>query len=496
MGGAAGIFGLPSVDSPMSLTTRVGLPVLELVSRTRFWTRYREMLAFDRRSVEERLAVQGMALATLLRHAGSTVPFWRERFERGQVQPARLSPSEVRRVFLDLPVTTKERLRSGFPGQVTAEGHRDEWRLQASAGTTDRLTVVNDFPKRDSARAAELRGLTLAVGGGMYPSCVEIPPDACNVVCGLADPLPPRFLDCFWTLLRQGRLGDPSAVADLRGRFERQWLHRRVTLPPIDPAPWKELRRTLDGRLDVILRVRPRLVRGLPIYLVWLASRAIERDLRFGGLRAVLPFGGMMSAAMAARVEAGFGAPFRDVYGTGELGMVAAGCGRSRGLHVFDDLFVVEILRDGRVVPPGQVGQVTITDLSNRAMPIVRYEVGDVGSLVDEPCPCGRPGSRLVLHGRCQETLAGPSGDPITGSEWLDLIFADPNVQNGRVDEPRPGQFDLTVVVAEGEDAPTGLAEAFRRRTGGGRVRTAPFLRPEASGKYRVAFGPGGRTAR
>jgi phenylacetate-CoA ligase len=479
----------------MSMTTRVGLTTLELMSRTRFWTRSREMLAFDRRPEEERLAEQGRALAALLRHAGSMVPAWRERFEEDGVSPGGVTPAEAHQILSTLPTTTKERIRAGFPGRVTSEGDRDEWRLQASAGTTDRLTIVSDFPKRDSSRAAELRALALAVGRGAYPSCVEIPPDACNVTCGLADPLPPGFFACTWALLRQGRLGDRSAISDLRGRFERQWIHRRVTLRPIDPAPWAELRRALDDRLEAIRRARPQVVRGLPIYLVWLASRAIERGLEFRGLEAVLPFGGMMSAAMAARVEVGFGAPFRDVYGTGELGMVAAGCGRSRGLHVFDDLFVVEVLEDGRPLPAGQVGRLAITDLSNYAMPLIRYEVGDVGMMVDEPCPCGRPGRRLVLLGRCQETLADPAGRPITGSEWLDLIFSDANVLNGRVDEPRPGQFSLTVVTADGSDGPGELSEAFRRRIGEGRarqLRTAPFLRPESSGKYRVAFGAGG----
>jgi phenylacetate-coenzyme A ligase PaaK-like adenylate-forming protein len=482
----------------MSVMTRVGLSLLELASRTRFWTQYRQMLAFERQPEQDRLDAQTRSLSALLRHAGTFVPCWREQFDLLGVSPGEIKPDEARRVLGDLPVTTKEWLRSGFPQRVTAEGQRDEWRLQASAGTTDRLTVVNDFPKRDSSRAAELRGLTLAVGRGMYPSSVEIPPDACNVVCGLADPLPQDFLPYLWTIFRQGKLREPSAMADLRGRFERQWIQRRVTLQPINPAPWKELCQTLDDRLDTILRVRPQIVRGLPIYLVWLASRALERGLKFPGLRAVLPFGGMMSSAMAARVEAGFGAPFRDLYGTGELGMVAASCGKSRGLHVFDDLFVVEVLRDGRAVDPGQVGRVTITDLSNYAMPIVRYDVGDIGSLIDEPCPCGRSGRRLVLHGRCQETLADSMGDLITGSECLDLIFADSNVQNGRVDELRPGQFNLTLVVAEGSDEPGDLAVAFRRRIGEDRVRqvrTAPFIRPEASGKYRVAFGTGERTA-
>src|SRR4051794_1626293 len=103
----------------MTLITRLGLPLLEFTSRTRFWTLYREMLAFDGRPEVDRLAVQARSLSALLGHAASSVPDWREQFDRLGVRPGEIVPADAHRVLADLPVTTKERIRAGFPRRVT-----------------------------------------------------------------------------------------------------------------------------------------------------------------------------------------------------------------------------------------------------------------------------------------------------------------------------------------------------------------------------------------
>jgi len=72
---------------------------------------------------------------------------------------------------------------------------------------------------------------------------------------------------------------------------------------------------------------------------------------------------------------------------------------------------------DGRPVEPGREGRIVITDLGNRLMPFIRYDLGDQGTLASEPCPCGR-GLPLLesLRGRTAETLVLPSGRRHSGS--------------------------------------------------------------------------------
>lgn len=467
-----------------------GLPLIEASTRTRFWTLYRRMLSLDASSRAALLGEQTICLAALLRAAGAQVPFWREQFATAGLNPHEVSPDTALASLARLRVTDKKAMSAGFPARVTAEGPRDDWRYTSSAGTTDRLTVVKDFDKRDRDRAAELRAFHIATGEGVGVSCVEIPPNACNVVCGLTDDGPQGVVPFLWRAIRRGMVRQPETLIDLRGRIDRQYILRRTTLHPIEPEPRDRLDRALDDRLETILRVRPQTVRGLPTYLVWLADRARQRGLRFRGLKAVLPYGGLLSSAMRQRVEAGFGVPFRDIYGTGELGVIAASCGNP-GAHVFEDLFVVEVLRDGAPVPVGQIGQVVITDLSNTAMPLIRYAVGDVGYFIEEKCACGRAGRRLVVCGRTQDMLPGPTGEPVTATALLDLFFAHPEVSNFRIDEISPGRYAVSVVPTTVNPPLARLSNEFQALLGidrPPRVKATSLIRPESSGKYRAAF--------
>jgi phenylacetate-CoA ligase len=88
-------------------------------------------------------------------------------------------------------------------------------------------------------------------------------------------------------------------------------------------------------------------------------------------------------------------------YGTAEHGVIAAPCERSTAMHVHADHLLVEIVDDcGRVLPPGTAGRVVVTDLHNYAAPYLRYDLGDEGRLLPQPCPCGRALPLFELIGR------------------------------------------------------------------------------------------------
>ena len=196
---------------------------------------------------------------------------------------------------------------------------------------------------------------------------------------------------------------------------------------------------------------------------------------------------------MTARMTSGLRCRFVNKYGTSELGTVAASCSRSpraaAAMHLFEDLFLVEVLRHGQPVPPGEVGRLVVTDLINTAMPLIRYDVGDVGRLHLEPCPCGRTTARLEVLGRVQEVLSTPTG-PLTASMVADAFFTDPAVANFRLEEVAAGAFEAVVVARTSGGAPDVAAcqDRFAEVHGGVRklrTRVVPFVQPEASGKYR-----------
>jgi phenylacetate-CoA ligase len=111
-----------------------------------------------------------------------------------------------------------------------------------------------------------------------------------------------------------------------------------------------------------------------------------------------------------------------ETYGSREVMLMAAECPAHAGLHVSMETLVVEVVvRDpaggDRPARPGEVGEVVITDLTNLAMPFIRYANGDL-AVPAEPgtCPCGRAHPRLAsVEGRATETLVDGSGVRVNG---------------------------------------------------------------------------------
>jgi phenylacetate-CoA ligase len=470
-----------------SLLRSLVLPAVEYCTRTRFWSYYKESLRFDRWERPQREALRTQRLSQVW-NAALASPLHRERLAQASLPPASLKAEEAQEALRRLAPVTKSILRRNFPTGTVTEEPAADWRYLSTAGTTDRITVIADFRKRDHRRSSEMRALQLSLGTAVGVSTVEIPPNACNVVCGLVETGPPSITGYLWQALRQGKLFSPESYTELRGRFERRVLMRLHTLPPIPPLPPRQLAEVLSTYRQEISRQQPRLLRGLPLYLVWLADSYGDRLLR-PGLELVSPFGGLASPIMAARMAKGLGCRFADKYGTSELGTVAASCGHSRGMHLFEDLFLVEVLRHGQPVPAGEVGRLAVTDLINTAMPLIRYDVGDVGRLYTDPCPCGRRTARLEVLGRVQETLAVSDG-VLTPSTVADAFFHDDAIANFRLEETRLGAFEAAVVahVDHGEPDLGACRERFAVLHGGLdrlRVRLTPFIQPEASGKYR-----------
>jgi hypothetical protein len=104
--------------------------------------------------------------------------------------------------------------------------------------------------------------------------------------------------------------------------------------------------------------------------------------------------------------------PLAETYSTSELtaavAFTYAGC---RGMHASADVIHVEIVdADGTQLAPGLVGRIVVSDLGNTAMPLLRYELGDLGLLEPpETCPCGRALPLVRVLGRALAELGAPT---------------------------------------------------------------------------------------
>jgi phenylacetate-CoA ligase len=109
----------------------------------------------------------------------------------------------------------------------------------------------------------------------------------------------------------------------------------------------------------------------------------------------------MLLPQTKALMQRTFRAPVCHFYATSEFGHIASPCPLGDGYHIISDMLVVECLDNGRRVPKGEPGTLVITGLTSRAMPFIRYEIGDIATLGDSACPCGHPNLKILsIQGR------------------------------------------------------------------------------------------------
>ncbi len=121
-----------------------------------------------------------------------------------------------------------------------------------------------------------------------------------------------------------------------------------------------------------------------------------------------------------------FGPGIFETYGSREVMLMSAECSVHEGMHLAEENILLEVVKDGKPLPPGESGDVAVTDLHNYGFPFIRYLNGDMARMHDAtPCPCGRGLRRLQgVDGRRADTLTDKEGRPVPGL-LFHVLFGD-----------------------------------------------------------------------
>lgn len=163
---------------------------------------------------------------------------------------------------------------------------------------------------------------------------------------------------------------------------------------------------------DQFDKARPRLLEGYVGAMLEFANFVEATGRATPSLIALATTAAPLTPSARLRLESVFGVPVYDEYRGSEIGWMAGECAEQEGLHVFADARYLEVVdADGDPVAPGEVGDIVITDLTNRVFPLIRYRLGDRGSIVGGVCRCGRALTRIAPpDGRTTDLLRLPSG--------------------------------------------------------------------------------------
>jgi phenylacetate-CoA ligase len=317
--------------------------------------------ALARMAPAEIRARQDALLAAHVRYAATHAPFYRERFAA-----AGIDPGEIRGVA-DLP-------RLPFTAKADLERHNREFLcvpeeevvdLCLTSGTTGQPVAMLQT-RRDLERLAHNEEISFRAAGFTAGDRVLIAAaiDRC-FMAGLAYFLGLTALGCL--VIR----GGSSSVAMLRELVRRHRPTAMVGVPTLMLAVGESL--AAEGGDPAALGVRRIVGIGEPVR---------------GADLALLPLG--------ERLRERWGAAVSGTYASTEMATAFCDCEAGRGGHLHPGLMVVEIVdEEGRPVAPGTPGEVVATPLRVTGMPLLRFRTGDVATLHEEPCPCGRTTPRL-----------------------------------------------------------------------------------------------------
>jgi phenylacetate-CoA ligase len=468
----------------------VALPWISELTGTDFWRIYQTFRRNPEHTVYSPSAGATLRrLKAIITHAYEHTPFYRERMDGLGLTPDSFkSLDDLRR----LPPTTRADIEANFPDRITALSPADKsWREVKTSGTTaGRLTVAQDFRKRDYVRAAGLFALSAATGYQLGFKHLEIPPNICRDKCGESDTKEPNIFDYFLKNLKKGKLTDAEVVSNLRGLVDRQLLYRKEQLLSFDAKGLAQKSARLDWYLNQIDAYSPYTLKALPTYLYLLAIHILETHQKPPNIHgALVPMGGSMTPYMKRVIESAFKRPVRDLYGCAELGDIAAQHGDAQGLRPFANLFYVEVVRQGKPVGDGEVGKVLITDFWNYAMPLIRYEIGDAAVVRYEKRKDGCLAQYLEIQGRVQECLAAEDGTILTSDGITDAILSQPGVLGFQMEVRDDEPIELQVVPKRMQTPHLEEINRVALKLLGGSYkiesRLAPTILPEPSGKYR-----------
>ncbi len=245
----------------------------------------------------------------------------------------------------------------------------------------------------------------------------------------------------------------------------------------------------IDEFLDLLDRFRPRYIYGYASSLHHVAQAILDRRrLRFRPT-AIRSSAEMLYDFQREAIEEAFGAPVYNFYGSREVNNVAAECSAHDGLHVFASGRIVEILDDdGNPMPPGEVGNIAVTDLTNFAFPFVRYLNGDLAAEGAPGCSCGRAYPRLErIVGRSSDMIV-VNGRQIHGEYFTHLFYHRPEVAQFQLVQETEQDFKLYMVIRDETPDTAPIRAQILEKLGPGvtlEIKFTDAIAPTAGGKHR-----------
>lgn len=327
------------------------------------WNETKECMSRD-----ELRTLQSARLRKLVDRVYHNVEFYRKKMQQLGLEPGDINDIDD---LKKLPFTTKDDLRDTYPFGLFAVPQSEVVRIHASSGTTGKATVVG-YTRKDIELWQECVARVLAMAG-----------------IGKNDKIQVAYGYGLFT----GGLGLHYGAENLG-----------ATVIPMSTGNTQKL-------ITMMQDFGVTAITCTPSYLLHIAEVLQEagkiNDIQ---LKAAICGAEPWTENMRKDIESKLNLKAYDIYGLSEiLGPgVAADCEYHKGLHVYEDHFIPEIINPDTLEPcaEGETGELVFTTITKEAIPLIRYRTKDLTSISYDKCECGRTLARISrFKGRSDDML-------------------------------------------------------------------------------------------
>lgn len=380
-------------------------------------------------STKELLRLQEEETLKFIEYAYKNVPYYRDLFNQMGLSPKDIvCIGDIRKI----PILNKEMVRQNSERLLSETMREKERTWVHTSGTTGKalhLALSNECFQRDYAF------------NWLHRSWGDVDREKDKKVTIAGHPVVPidRMKPPFWVY----------------NAYEKQLLFSSYHLST----------NNIPYYVEKILDFQPDLIHGYPSSIYLIADYLLEHKINGIKPKCVVTASETLLGHQRNSIEKAFGCKLLMWYGNTEMVANIVECPNGN-LHLKHEYSYVEFLNDNdEPVQAGHEGRMVCTGFGNYAMPLIRYEIGDVAVLMDKECSCGRGGILLErIVGRIEDYIVTPDGR-LVGR--LDHLFKDSlNVQEAQLVQLIPEKLTIRLVKRSGysiEDEKLILLEARNR---------------------------------
>lgn len=400
--------------SPTALNPFFGRIVQPLLLRWRGEHMFRYVAEYERRF---RMSAEGLRrrqlrdLRRILVHAYDTCPFYRRRFDVAGVNPRRAPLPEA---LYDIPTLARADILANVDDLRSTAYDKDRLLTRKTGGTTN--VPIPFFQDRDASARKEALTIVFRRQLGWEPGMRQA------WIWGAAQDLPAKQRPPF-----------QAFKEDMVIRHvERTLLLDAGSLGPAE----------CDEHIAKLREFQPQVMQGYPTAVDLVARRLLERGETID-IPVVLLTAEPVMPAHRERIAAAMNANVVTFYGSRENGWIAVDHPETKEMLINSAGVFLDT--------DPETGEVFVTDLLNRGMPLIRYEIGDRATLSDEPARCGDPRPVLAsVDGRTADVVVLPSGKVVPGlvADYRGLVLDPHGLVDVQLVQSEIGVMDVYYVPA------------------------------------------------